>query len=213
MTAPTAHSTRRPSHGRFAVFALAALCSGLIGCGFVMSVAPVVPESDAVPLPGLVGTWYATDGSRATVTARGGREYDIATVDSDGTPGEFRARAGHLGDRLVLDVWSNPPGDVENTLISGHVLLFLELEGDDLREASFDADSLANALRTRALRTPFVEPESTMSKNLPILTAPTHSLRAALASYMQRPGAVEEPNLLRRRSAAVDSTGSPPHRK
>lgn len=213
MTAADANSTRRPSHGRLAVLVLATLCSGLIGCGFVMSVAPMVSRSDAVPLPGLVGTWYAKDGSRATVTARGGREYAIATVDSDGTPGAFRARAGHLGDRLVLDVWSDPPGDVENTLIAGHLLLFVELEGDDLREAAFDADSLANALHGGVLRTPFVEAESATVEKRLILTAPTDSLRAALASYMQRPGAVPEPVLLRRRAPTDDGTGPRPRRK
>jgi hypothetical protein len=63
----------------------------------------------------------------------------------------------------------------------------LELEGDRLRIAVLETDSVVAALRTGALRTPSHEVDEAL-----LLTGPTDSLRAALAGYLERPGALAE---------------------
>lgn len=212
MSPPGASSKHARSRRRTVFLTLAVLTPGLAGCGSVLSIAPVVPRSASVPLPQLVGTWRAEDGSRATVSAPRNGVYAVAVVDSDGTREEYLARAGRLGGRLVLDIWSAPPGPGEaggypGTLIAGHLLAVVDLEGDELRAAQLKGDSLTAAVQRGDLRTPFLD-----LGNGPVLTGPTDSLRAALGPYLDHKGVLEKPARFLRRPAASDSGAAPPPR-
>ncbi|NJD10460.1 MAG: hypothetical protein FIB01_08525 [Gemmatimonadetes bacterium] len=113
--------------------------------------------------------------------------------DDGGGTTRFRARAGHLGNRLVLDVSAqleknDAAGLTETllgTLIPGHMLVVLEPKGDSLRAAMLEQDSLRSALRSGKARTASLDLDGAL-----VLTAPTDSLRAFLAAYLERPGAL-----------------------
>ena len=190
MSKPDVGPRGGPSRPGVNLAALLCVAGSMGGC--VLSVAPIVDEEHAVEVPGLAGAWVADDDT-ATIASVGDGDYRVTLVEDDGRS-RFSARTGKLGDRLVLDAWAELEGNgpagltesVVGTLIPGHVLIVLELEGDRLRTAVLEADSVVAAIRTGALRTPSHEDEAML------LTGSTDSLRAALAGYLERPGALAE---------------------
>jgi len=174
--------------------ALAAVISVRGACA-PLSVAPVVSENEAIEVPGLAGKWVSEDGDTTTIAALRAGQYALSFTDKDERATRFQARAGRLGERLVLDIYAKPEKNeaagltetLLGTLIPGHMLVVLELRGDSVRAAMLEQDSLKSAIRAGTLRTPSLDLDGTL-----VLTAPTDSLRAALAKYLERPGVLGE---------------------
>jgi hypothetical protein len=160
-----------------------------------LTVAPIVEAGEAVDVPGIAGRWVGEEGDTTTVTAVRAGEYTLSFSDKNERATRFQARLGRLGDRLVMDVYAqlekNEAAGLTETLlgtvIPGHLLVVLELQGDRMRAAMLSEDSLKSALRTGVLRTPSLDLDGTV-----VLTAPHDSLRAALAKYLDRPGVLGE---------------------
>ncbi|MEJ2185489.1 MAG: DUF4185 domain-containing protein [Gemmatimonadota bacterium] len=197
-----------------AALTAAAAAGGLSGC--VVSIAPIVPPAQSIVVPGMEGTWLSEDGDRATVSRADSGIYTIEFVESDGRRERYLARAGRLAGRTVLDVWSAPaqhgPGGIAReypgTMIPGHLLLVLELSRGapgTARLSVLERDSLAAALRSGAVRVPFLD-----VADGPVLTADTDSLRAFLADYLDRPGALSEPDRWRRSDRVEAAPVEPP---
>ena len=87
----------------------ASLLCCLLVTGCVLSIDAVVPASDATFDPRLLGEWQGESGREHAVIARdSGGAYAIAYTDDKGKRGNFTARLGRLGPKLVLDVWPAP---------------------------------------------------------------------------------------------------------
>lgn len=179
----------------FRVLAVALLIA-LTGC--VHSVAPVVPEDDATFDPRLLGKWEDVDGSDvAVLSSVDDKTYAIEYFEGE-TRSHFEARLGHLGDRLILDVWPASPGDElperhAGLCIPGHLLLVLDIGEDEIQLTGFDRDAFVEAQRAGKLTL-----AHDSNNEQVILHGTTEELRAALGPHLSRPGALEAPSAWRR---------------
>jgi hypothetical protein len=171
----------------------------LFAAGCVLSVAPVVPESEAIFDERLVGAWEESGGSDSAVITRAAAPATYAIrYTSGGKTGTFEARLGRLGERLVLDAWPAPsesdlPEPYRGVLIGGHMVLSLEIAADDVRMSIIEPDALENALRTGDPPLPYSSADGQL-----VLLADTPRLRAELGRYLTRPGALDKPVVFRR---------------
>ncbi len=175
------------------------LLVALAGCVVLVDV--IVPESDAIFDPRLVGTWEEVSGSDRAVISRASDHTYAIEYTSSGERSSFEARLGSLGGRSVLDVWPTPrdgelPESYAGLMVGGHVLLALDIGSDEVRAAALEPDSLLARLRTEQLRLAHRRHGDQL-----ILHGTTHELRAALVSHLTYPGALTEPTLWRRTRA------------
>ena len=167
---------------RVVVFAIA-----LTGC--VLSIDPVVSESDATFDPRLLGSWEEVSGSgRAVVSLASETTYAIEYINGDGEVGKFEARLGKLAERLVLDVWPEPgetelPAPYAEMLVPGHLLFVLDVEGNEIRMAQLEPDSLLAAIRAGD-----VGLDHLRSQDRLILLGTTEGLRSGLSAHFARSG-------------------------
>lgn len=174
---------------------LPALALALAGC--VVALDAIVPESDAMFDPRLVGTWEEVSGSDlAVISGASDHAYAIEHT-SEGEISRFQARLGSLGGRLVLDVWATPDdGEVPqlyaDIMVAGHTLFVLDIGSDEVSAAALDLDSLLNHLRSEQ---PF--PHRQLDEQL-VLHGTTDQLRAALGTHLASPGILAEPSVWRR---------------
>jgi len=176
---------------------LLALSLLLTGC--VVSTDAVVPESEAMFDPRLLGTWEEVGGTdRAVVSRAAANTYAIAYTNDKGKTGRFEGRLGRMGERPVLDVWPTPrehdiPDPYGSSLLPGHVLLALEIDTNQVNVATLEPDSLAAALRSGAVRLAYERSDDRL-----LLRATTGQLRAALREFLARPAAWRQPDAWRR---------------
>lgn len=166
--------------------------------GCVLSVAPVVPESQAVFDERLLGIWQPADGdARAVITRSGASAYEIMFTE-EGDTTYLEARFGSLGGRDVLDVQPAPgDSDISDTygmlLLPGHLLFVIDLEEDEMTTAFLDPDSLEVALQGSGIILPSEGGEERL-----ILTGGPEDLREALGAYLEAGGALEDEEVWRR---------------
>jgi hypothetical protein len=187
------------------------------GCSLVLSVDPIILESEAAFDPRLIGSWEGVDSSeRATIT-HDGKEYSIEYTEGAGPPGNessthlFGGRLGRLGERLVLDVWPEREGGSvhDALLLPAHLLIQIEIEADEIRMATLDHDAMAAALERGGLSLAHSRREE---GDLLLLLASSSELRSALGPYLETPEALEEPMIWRRVSAPQVTAAAPPDR-
>ncbi len=182
-----------------AVLRLSILTAAVVATGCVLSVDAVVPESESLFDERLLGSWEEIDGTdRAVVSQAEARAYDIKYIDGDGEVGMFTARLGRLGEHTILDVVPAPadgelPPPYADLLVLGHMLVALDFEGDRVRLALLEPDSLLAGLQAGEVPLSHAERDDQL-----ILRDSTERLRAALAAYLERPGALGEPSHWRR---------------
>jgi len=173
----------------------------LAGC--VVSVDPVVPESEATFDPRLLGNWVEVSGSdRVAISRAAGRDYAIEYSNSDGEVSRFGARLGPLGESMVLDVWPAPretdlAESYRGLLLEGHGLFTLDIGADEIRWAVFEPDSMLAALHTGELGLAHLG-----SRDRLILQGTTEQLRSVLGPYLARSGALGKPSVWRRDPSA-----------
>lgn len=177
---------------------------GLVFCltGCVLSLEPIVPESEAIFDERLLGAWEEVSGSDVAVITRGAQNTYAIQYSAGGRSGTFEARLGRLGGRLVLDVWPSPrdtdlPEPYRDVLISGHVLLALEVESDETRVAVLDPDAMLQAVRAGEIGMAY----STADDRV-VLRADSAQLRSELSGWLKRPGALDRPEVFRRAAVA-----------
>jgi hypothetical protein len=182
----------------------------LIGClsvsACVLSVDGYAPSSDPALDAALLGTWNSEGGGGrpavAEISRADGGGLSIEYTDDDGKHGWFNGLAGHLGEHTVLDVWPLVPEDESlsdtytGSLIAGHVLLVLAVEGDEIVVQVLDPDVVEADIESGALGVPITRTgEGSM-----ILTGSYENLHSAFAAYLSRPGVFGdgEPSVWRR---------------
>ncbi|MGA2263860.1 MAG: DUF4185 domain-containing protein [Acidobacteriota bacterium] len=171
----------------------------------VLSIAPVISESDATFDPRLLGTWEEVSGSdRAVVSRAAGNTYTIEYGD-DGKAGRFEARLGRLGEHLVLDVWPTPrdsdlPKPYAGLLLAGHMFFALNVDPDEIHVAALEPDSLLAALGAGQVKLAHGR-----SGDQLILHGTTEQLRSALGPYLARSGALAKPDVWRRARGAASA--------
>ena len=172
------------------------LVVALAGC--VVLVDAIVPESDAIFDPRLVGNWEEVSGSDRAVISRASDHTYAIEYTSSGEPSSFEARLGSLGGRSVLDVWPTPrdgelPEPYAGLMVGGHVPLILDIGSDEVGAAALEPDVLLARLRTEQPRLAHRRDGDQL-----ILHGTTPELRAALGSHLAYPGALTDPTLWRR---------------
>ena len=172
------------------------LLVALAGC--VVTIDAIVPESDAIFHPGLVGTWQEVSGADRAVISRASDHTYAIEYSSSGELSSFEARLGSLGGRSVLDVWPAPrdgelPEPYAGLMVRGHVLLILDIGSDEVGAAALEPDVLLARLRTEQPRLAHRRDGDQL-----ILHGTTPELRAALGSHLAYPGALTDPTLWRR---------------
>lgn len=171
------------------IFILGLACSFILfGC--VLSVNPVLKESDAVFDPQLIGSWEEISGTdRANITRGTANNYEIEYT-SEGKTGKFEARLGKLGEHLILDVWAAPrkgelPDPYADILLSGHLQFFLEIGANEVALTTLDPDSLLKALKSKQVQLSYRQTTDEF-----ILTGTTEELRKGLGTYLTIPNAL-----------------------
>lgn len=188
-----------------AALALAILCSAC-----VLSVEPVVSDSLAVFDARLLGTWATeSDSDRVSVARFDDKTYALEYT-SDGKTDRFQARLGRLGNRMVLDAWPVLAGSglseaYRDMLIPAHLILVLGIGPDTVLTALIDAGALRKALAAREVALDYVS-----SNDRLILTGKTAELRAGLAPYIQRKGALDSAQRWRRVMTRSSPGSTPP---
>lgn len=166
----------------------------------MLSVYPVVSESDATFDARLLGSWEEVSGSDRAVVTRGPDNTYAIEYAAGGKVTKLLARLGRLSERAVLDVWPAEPDSASQDLsaafaIPGHLLVALNVRSEEVRISLLDPDSLRVALRSGHIRL-----DHRLQAERPILRGTTEQLRAALAAHITRPGALSSPESWRRAS-------------
>ena len=176
---------------------IACLVSCVLGA-CVVSVQPVVPGAAASFDARLLGRWAEVDGhDRIIVSSGDSNAYAIEYIEGEGRVGKFVARLGRLGQRMVLDVQPAPrdssPMPEAPLLIRGHVLFAITVSQDSAQLSLLSETAFRDALRSKAIVL-----DNVFEHDQVVLTGPTAELRRALAPYLGRRGALDEPSTWRR---------------
>lgn len=173
---------------------------GMAGCG-VGSIAPVIADSEARYDAKLVGTWADSSNKESFVVSEASpNRYAILYTDSDGKIGRFQGVLGQVGSLRVLDVEPEDlPKDMSDTykslLLPLHGAVFIDAVDPELRFRILQADSLKRYLEQRPRTISHM-----MRDEAVVFTAPTKDLQRFLVDYVRRPGALQAPTVMTRRS-------------
>ena len=183
------------------VAAIAALATLLTAC--VISIEPVIPASDSVYEPALIGTWVDDDGGEtATIGDAGDGGYLIDYVDTEGKRGQFAGRLGWLGDRLLLEVTPVLPDagasdGYEALILPARAQFVVAIEEGELRVQALDLDTVRDILRGDVTSTPHLADAQGSDAEI-VLTGTTTELRAWLSRSLHVPGALADSGVWRR---------------
>jgi putative membrane protein len=183
----------------------------LAGCESVVSVEPVVPESEAILDDRLVGTWEHPETGQWVIMPAGEGEaayfvrgqparkfyvrHDIRELCCP-VNGKL-ARLGRVGDTLVLELLPGEPAPGTLTL-PGHFLVILEFVPEGLRFETLSGTGLHNFLRARQSDLGYKLQPWTSSYNDLVLYDTTDRVRAELAEYLRAlNGLKDAPTLVR----------------
>lgn len=175
---------------------LSAVFLALTGC--VVALDPVVPESEALFDPRLIGRWEdSSSADLAVISQTYDHSYAIEHT-SGGKVSRLQARLDSLGGRLVLDVWPTPddgelPEMYGTLMVAGHALLVLDIGSDEVRAATLELDSLLSRLRTEQPLFPHRHRDGQL-----VLQGTTDQLRAMLGPHLASPNMLTTPSVWRR---------------
>jgi hypothetical protein len=164
-----------------------ALALALLLGGCVVSVEPLIPESEAMFDAGLLGTWEDEDANRLVVTqvTESGRTYRVSYT-SAGETIFHHALLGRLGEHAVLELF--PESEIRS-----HLLLVLQIAADEIRWQALQPGPLLAALETGELDLGYRR----LARDLVLRESPA-KLREQLTPWLARPGVLTEPRILRR---------------
>ena len=178
---------------------LAALI-GLSGC--VLSIDPVISESNSTYDSRLLGKWEEASSSDRAVISKGKDNTYLIEYTNVKQAGRFQARLGMLGGRQVLDIWpalseEDQEQPEAGLLVAGHVIFAIEIDQDEITVAAFEPDPLLASIRAGDVKVPYRQHENQL-----ILTGTTEELRSTLGSYLSRSEVLSEPSVWRREKNA-----------
>jgi hypothetical protein len=175
------------------------IAASIVLTACAVSVDAVVTGAAATFDQRLIGNWVDADDAdtRVTVTRESPTSYRIMFTD-DGKTGKFEGRLGRLGTRTVLDVWPEPADSeiaeqYHGSLIPAHVLFVVEIGADQVTAAALSTDSLRASIKAGRVKLDTIRANRQL-----ILSGSTPALRAALATHIARPGALDKPATFKR---------------
>jgi hypothetical protein len=173
-----------------------ALALALLLAGCVVSVEPLIPESEAMFDAGLLGTWEDEDANHFVLTRpdESSSSYQVSYT-SEGETIRHLAHLGRLDEHLVLELF---PEDE----IRGHLLLVLHIAADEIRWQALKPDTLLAAVEAGELDLAYRR----LARDLVLRESPA-KLHEQLTPWLARPGVLTEPRILRR--VADSSTAEP----
>jgi hypothetical protein len=178
------------------VAAVAALALLLTAC--VVSIEPLIPESESTFEPALLGRWVQEgSGETAVISDAGDGGYLIDYVDAQGGRGRFAGRLGWLDEHLVLEVTPVLPdmdasAEYEALILPARVQIAVMVRVGTVQAAVLDPDSLRSMLRRDATRIPHLTDLSSSDEDI-VLTGTTAETRTWLVEYLTLPGVLGEP--------------------
>jgi len=180
----------------------------LSGC--VVTVDPVISESDATMDSRLLGSWEEVSGSGRAVVSRAAETTYAIEYTRDNKTGWFEARLGKLGDRSIVDVRpvlsdsdQKRPGHF--LLSARHLLLDLDIGPDEVRVSSLNEKAMRDALDAGD-----VDLAYTKSGDNLVLHGTTKELRAALSAHLGSSGPLGTTEVWRRREGGEVSQAHGP---
>jgi hypothetical protein len=158
---------------------VATLAALFAGCP-VRSMFPLFMENDLVFNPALVGAWTDTNKTETVLFQKGvGKNYDVIVCKQKGDTTLHKVQFGRVGNSWFLD--SYPGTDPSNYyLVPTHIISRAWLNGDTLRYASMEGDSLKKMIETGKLNIPHVLEEGNL-----VLTASTGELQKMVAQLAE----------------------------
>lgn len=189
----------RSSRRLLGAVAVAAIATS--ACG-VASIAPVVTEAERQFDPALVGSWVGQEDTTEYYVVAANKEktgYDITWWAAGEADSYLTAELGMIGRHRVLDVVAVPrpeEGDVEKelTLRKHGIVVIRSVTPTELSVSFVEPDSLKAALKREPTITPnYLDSDHTL------LTGSTAEVQRFLRMYLERPGALGEAGVLRRR--------------
>jgi hypothetical protein len=122
---------------------LAAAATGLTGCSTLVSLNPFVEGQQAVFDPALVGVWAEDNSGAFYVVRQDDHGYKIRRIQDKDTA-NFSAQLFKAGDLRILDLVSATDDAFQLTV---HTPMRVWIDGETLRFATLDSDSLKDAAR------------------------------------------------------------------
>jgi hypothetical protein len=181
-----------------AVSTIAALSLALTAC--VLSIEPVIPESESTFEPALLGTWALGGAADTAVVGRDGKSgYLIDYTDGEGERGQFEGRVGRLGGRMLLEVTPtaldlDASDGYTSLFLPGRLLFVVMVRDGEILTTQLRDDSLKVMLRRGELVTPYldgVDDAGDGSGHL-LLTGTSSQLRTWLEQYLERSGVLAD---------------------
>ncbi|MFA6468058.1 MAG: hypothetical protein WCW35_04110 [Bacteroidota bacterium] len=159
-----------------------------LGCP-ARSIHPLFTENESVSVPGLTGTWNSDDDSYTFDQAAGNRYRLLLRSRDENDSIVYSVSSGKLGAFWFLD--SSPiKSSNDHHYLSVHVITRLELRGDTLRLASFEADWLKKQIETKLISIPHIVRDSEV-----ILTATTEELQQLITAIGGNDDAFPNPSI------------------
>jgi hypothetical protein len=164
------------------------LLLGLSAC--VPSLHELYAEKDLVFEPALLGDWVEdkADSKSLLTFAKGeGKEYKLTSIEGK-DKSTFIAHVVKLGDRLFLDLASDPSVDCPTLSVPVHMFVLVSQTSPKLQMRGFDEGWLKRYVEKnpRALKHEIVD-------NDVVLTASTKQLQRFLLSHVNTKDAFKEP--------------------
>jgi hypothetical protein len=163
----------------------------------VVSIEPVIPESDSVFEPALLGTWVQEgSGETAVISDAGDGGYLIDYVDAQGEPGQYAGRLGWLEEHLILEITPVLPDldasdEYKALILRARVQIAVTVRAGVLEASVLDPDSLRSRLGHAATQIPPLTDASSSDSDI-VLTGTTGEIRAWLSRYLELPGSLGE---------------------
>jgi hypothetical protein len=176
---------------RTLVMSCFALCSlALSGCTAVYSVHPLYNSEDAEEEPAMEGTWGVLDEHDAELCIQksDGAAYKMfAYVPEEKIVEVYQLNLVRINGQLYADVLTTGQEidrtDVELPLgaIAHHVIVKVDVDGDDLTYAGIDSDAIGRGKETGLPDLDFMHPDGAL-----LLTASTEEMRQYISLYGDR---------------------------
>jgi len=178
------------------------LAALIVLSGCVLSIDPVISESNSTYDSRLLGKWEQASSSDRAVVSKGKDNTYLIEYTNVKQTGRFQARLGMLGGRQVIDIWpalseEDQEQPEAGLLVAGHVIFTIEIDQDEITVAAFEPDPLLVSIRADGVKVPYRQHENQL-----ILTGTTEELRSTLGPYLSRAEVLSEPSVWRREKNA-----------
>jgi hypothetical protein len=154
----------------------------------VVSIEPIISESEAIFDPDLVGLWNSEEAKALVVLFRETRHGKAYTLWAWEKCDPSEVRLGRLGEHLAMEISCPDHIDAGLSLPHHRLLVVAKMGPDEFHTWKLDPDVLLAALQAGEVRLAYCVTDDQV-----ILYDSAASVRAQLTTYLDRPGVLAEP--------------------